>query len=229
MTMIPFNGDISQSLKWLQNNAPGIQALIQKKKDWYATYHDKFWSDWQANVFDLRTASPFGLMIWAIILGVPTGNLGLQFAVASWAYGPLRQNFVYSGTDATLENPNLLGGNFYGGGTTEITILSEIRKILQLRYVALVSNGNLPFINYMLNMIFNDGQPWDESTGLYFYVVDCTADPASFDNVPGPFRIEYRIGNGMGLSTQLINFLNDPANGILPSMAGSLSIAIQEP
>jgi len=226
--MIPFNGDITQALKWMQNNAPGIQGVISKKKDWYTQFHTQFWTDWEANVFNINTANPFGLMVWCIILGVPSGNLGLRGGSASWAYGANRQNYVYSHTNPTLPNPNTVGGNFYGGGVAELLNFSEITKILKLRYVALVSNGNLQYINYMLRYIFNDGKPWNFAAGNYFIVVDCTSDPATTSNVPGPFRIEYRIGPGMGLSPQFLNFINLSTNGILPCMVGSLSIAIQE-
>lgn len=226
MTMTPFNGDIEQSLKWMQNNAEMIQALIKKKKDWYGTYHDEFWANWQEDVFDLRTAKPFGLMIWCIILGVPSGSLGLHVIIEGWAYGANRQNFVYSGIDPDLPDPNTLGGNFYGGGGSEITIIDEIRKILQLRYVALTSNANVKYINYMLRYIFNGNQPWDFAGGRYFHVVDCTSAGAA--NTPGAFRMEYRMGPNMGLSSQFVNFVNDQNNGILPSQAGGLSIAIQE-
>lgn len=228
MSMTPFNGDMSQALKWMQNNAPMTQAFINEKKNWYSINYDSFWSDWQDQIFDLRTATPFGLMLWCIILGLPSTGLGLQSTAYAWAYGKNRENFVYSGTDTTITDPNLIGGNFYGGGDSALTSLSEIRKILQLRYVALTCNGNVKYINYMLRFIFNDDHPWDFAGGKYLRVVDCTASPSSVSNVPGPFRIEYRIGPNMGLSSQLINFLNNASNGVLPSMAGSQSIAIQE-
>lgn len=228
MSVTPFNGDISQSLKWLQNKAPQIQTLVQSKKDWYRIYHDQFWADWDADVFDIRTAKPFGLMIWCIILGVPSGSLGLHLIIQGWAFGKNRQNFVYSGIDPSLPDPNTVGGNFYGGGSSEITILSEIRKILQLRYVALTSGGNIKYINYMLRYIFNLDAPWDFPNGVYFHVVDCTIDAAAVTTVPPAFKMEFRIGPNMGLSAQFINFVNNPANGILPSVAGCLSIAIQE-
>jgi len=228
MSMIPFNGDMLQAMKWMQNNAPMTQAFVNGKKNWYKTNYDSFWADWQEQIFDIRTATPFGLMIWCIILGLPATELNLQAVVYAWAYGKNRENFIYSGTDPALANPNLTGGNFYGGGDSALTSLSEIRKILQLRYVALTCNGNVKYINYMLRFIFNDDQPWDFSGGKYLRLVDCTASPSSVSNVPGAFKLEYRIGPNMGLSSQLINFLNNASNGVLPSMAGSQSIAVQE-
>jgi len=182
MAMTPYNGDLSQALKWMQNNAPAIQTLVRKKADWYSQYHDQFWSDWQTNVFDLRTANPFGLMVWCIILGVPSSLFGLYPDTVGWAYGQFRQNFVYSGTDPNLPNPNLIGGNFAGGGNTTLLNLNEVRYALRLRYAALVSNGSIQEINRMLNYIFNNGEPWDFQNKKYFYVADLTIQAAGISN-----------------------------------------------
>lgn len=225
MSMTPFNGDITQALKWLQNQAPGIQSIIQKKAAWYDQYNKQFWADWERNVFDLRQANAFGLMVWCIILGVPSGGFGLYPTSAAWAFGKDRQNFVYSGANPSLPDPNLVGGNFYGGGSAEILNLDEIRKTLQLRYVALVNNGSVAFINRMLRYIFNGDEPWDFPNGRYFYLTDCTG---TYGAILPPFQMEYRIGPAMNLSPQLINLFNDPSIGIMPSSAGSKVTVIQE-
>lgn len=225
MTMVPFNPDIHQCLKWLQNKATGVQGIIDAKARWYDIYHTQFWELWERDIFDLRTAQPFGLMVWCIILGVPSASFGLYPALNSFAFGKDRQNFVYSGSNPDLPDPNLVGGNFYGGGDGEILDFEEIRRLLKLRYVALVSNGNIPFINHMLRAIWNDGEPWDFPGGRYFYMMDSTG----VDNpTAGAFQVEFRIGPNMGLSSQAVNVLNDPAMGILPTTGGSKTIAIQE-
>lgn len=176
MSMIPWNGDINQALKWLQSNAPAIQSLIKNKADWHAKYQTNFWQEWQESVFDLRTAGPFGLVVWCIILGVPSQLFGFAGAGRAWAYGPDRQNYVYSGADATLPvDKRSPGGNFYGGGNTTLLNLNEVRWVLMLRYAALVSNGRIEYMNRMLNYIFNGGEPWDMATHKYFYVRDVTS------------------------------------------------------
>ena len=68
MTMIPYNGNILQSVKWMQNNAPNIQSIIKQKANWYAQFQTQFWANWTVNVFTLGTANSFGLMVWCIIL-----------------------------------------------------------------------------------------------------------------------------------------------------------------
>lgn len=222
--MIPFNGDIQQAMKWLQNKAPGIQGVVLRKKNWYAQYNADFWSGWYDTVFNIQTATPFGLMVWCIILGVPSGAFGLYPNSASWAFGKNRENFIYSGSDPNFKDPST-GGNFYGGGTSEILDLSEISKLLRTRYVALVSNGNLKYINFMLNYIWGGGKPWDFAGGKYFIAVDCTS--IDYPGIPA-FRLEYHIGPNMGLSSQLINVMNDASMGIMPTTCGSKTTTIQD-
>ncbi len=168
MSMIPFDGDITRCLKWMQQNAPAIQSLVNQKAQWYENYNEQFWEQWRVNVFDLRTANNFGLMVWCIILGVPSGGLGLYPNVASFAFGQNRQNFI--GSDE-VPNPSS-GGNFYGSGSTAVGDLEEIRKLLKLRYVALTSRGNIAQTNRMLKYIFNNNEDWDFEAGRYFYVMD---------------------------------------------------------
>jgi hypothetical protein len=231
MTMTPASTDITRALKWLQNNAPNIQSLINSKSDWYDQFHNNFWTQWETNVFDLETANSFGLMVWCIILGVPAQLFGLYPENNAWAYGAQRQNYKYSGSVPTLPNPNLVGGNFYGGGNTTLINIAEVRLALRLRYAALVSNGRLQFINYMLRWIFNNDQPWDFPGKRYFYVVDSTAPAQTLTPTPPvttPHLMEYRVGANMGLSAQFINLLNSPQYGIVPSCAGTRYTVIQE-
>ncbi|USN16414.1 hypothetical protein PLUTO_00980 [Luteibacter phage vB_LflM-Pluto] len=227
MSLTPTNTDIMQAAKWMQNKAPNLLSLLQQKKDWYDQYHKKFWSDWNVNVFDLRTANPFGLMIWCIILNVPSQLFGLYGTPRAWAYGDKRQNFVYSGGAEPATDRNTIGGNFAGGQQTTILSLQEVRWALRLRYVALICNGRIAFINKMLRYIFNDDQPWDFGAGRYFYVVDSTFNG---DNpISDPFTLEYRIGPNMGLSAQLITLLNNETYGITPTCAGSKFTVVLEP
>lgn len=206
MSLTPYNGDIKQCLKWLQNNAPNIQSLIQSKSDWYQQYHTKFWTDWESNIFDLRTCNAFGLMIWCIILNVPSDLFGLFPLNLSFAFGNQRQNFTAVGDPhAPTTDPNTPGGNFYGGGNTTLLDLTEVRWALMLRYVSLVSDGRLSFINEMLNFIFNNAQPWDFPGKNYFYVADSTLPPGSA-TITGIWA-NYWEGNQAQYSTPRTNII----------------------
>jgi hypothetical protein len=256
MTMTPYNPDITRALKWQQNNAPNIQSIISQKADWYSKYNTTFWTNWEANVFDLRTANAFGLTIWCIILGLPLSSFNFQPITNAFAYGAQRGNyqdsgghtapFTFVGTptvysngvalstsayainattaqitfgaapasgavltwSGSISNPNTgqtvninqarpigkgdgtttvfnmfpadggnyfeVGANFYGGGSSSVSSLNEIRYACMLRYVALVSNGRMEWINKMLAYIFNGGAAWTPTTKKYFYLADST-------------------------------------------------------
>lgn len=173
--MIPYNSDSLQALKWMQNNAPRIQALFKAKASWYATFNDQFWSGWKENVFTIDTANTFGLQVWCIILGLPSTNFGLYPVGQSWAYGNLRENYVYSGGQNPPPAGSSSGGNFFGGSDSTLLNLDEVRFALKLRYASLVGNGRIEYINRMLNWIFNGGAPWDFEAKRYVYVSDSTA------------------------------------------------------
>lgn len=213
MTMQAYNTDQTQVLKWMHNQAPNLQSIITQKANWYNQYHDQFWTQWESDVFNLETASPFGLMVWCIILNVPASLFGLYPETNAWAFGKDRQNFVYSGSDPTLANPNLEGGNFYGSGDSTLVNLNEVRWALQLRYAALVSNGSLSFINKMLNWIFNNGEPWDFAAKNYIYCADLT----TFGTVPTISNVSLNGAtvSGYVVSGQKITFSSAPAAGPL--------------
>jgi hypothetical protein len=223
MSMVPWNGDIRQCLKWMQNNAPRIQALIQSKTNWYYLNNEAFWQAWQVNVFNLRTANNFGLMVWCIILGLPAQLFGLQGVSRAWAYGKNRQNYV---AQAPLPpNPNTLGGNFYGGGNTTLISLAEVRWTLLLRYAMLVGNGRIEYVNRALKNVFSPDDPWDLAAGKFAYVKDVT----SSDGSRAKFEVEYVFGAGLGLSPQFLNLLRAPQYGVLPRFAGSKIIVTEAP
>lgn len=231
MSMKPFNGDLTQSLKWMQNNAPNIQSLVNQKQAWFDAFHNNFWSQWEANIFNINTATNFGLMIWCIILGVPASSFNFYDTKDSWGFGANRENFIYVEEEGqpVLANPNLVGGNFYGGDNAALSSPDEIRKALKLRYVALVSNGSISFINRMLKFIFNGNAAWDVENKKYMYIADCTYESGAGGSlIDNAFNIELRIGAKVGLSAQFVNLLNDYDSGIMPTFAGSKVTAIQE-
>lgn len=256
MSMSPYNPDITRALKWMHNNAPNLQSIIQQKANWYQRYNAGFWSNWEANVFNLKTANAFGLVVWCIILGLPLDIFVFDPVTNAFAFGKQRGNFLDSGghvapisfvgsptiyangvlvpsanwslnstTDqitftsppanlspltwkgvvlnaetgqqTTIQqarpfgvgngsttvfsliptdsaNYNQTGNNFYGGGSSVVGLLSEIRFACQLRYIALVSNGRQQWINQMLRYIFNDDAAWNFAAGKYFYLTDGT-------------------------------------------------------
>lgn len=225
--MLTYTGYIPRSLKWMHNKAPNITSLITQKSNWYGIYNTKFWDDWKRDVFDLRTANSFGLMIWCIILGVPSQAFGLYAKALHWAYGPFRQNFKWSGIEPPPSDANLLGGNFTGGSDRTVLNIKEVRACLRLRYYALVGNGSLAFINYALRDVFKEFVPngvWDYPGGQYVYASD---ESDTFDTT-APLVLEYRIGANVAISQNMINLLNLKQFGILPKLAGVKTIVVRD-
>lgn len=229
MSVTKYNGDLQQAMKWLQNNAPRIQQMVQSKADWYEQFHTQFWANWESNVFDLRTANAFGLSIWCIILNVPADLFGLFPENLSWGYGPNRQNYTSVGDpNAPTTDPNTPGGNFYGGGNTTLLNLNEVRWALQLRYASLISDGRLSYINQMLNFIFNGGQPWDFPGKKYFYVADgtVTAQPANVTAIYVAGVLQSVAAYSVNVNTGVVTFTTAPANGAAVTWTGSFNQAI---
>jgi hypothetical protein len=103
MTMVPYNPDILRALKWQHNNAPRIQSIIRQKTLWYNKYNTQFWQQWEETVFDLRTANPFGLVVWCIILGLPLDVFDFQPITNAFAYGRQRGNYMDGGHGAPFD------------------------------------------------------------------------------------------------------------------------------
>lgn len=210
--MQPYNTTLSQVLKWQYNNAPHLQALLQAKQDWLNKNVWNTWEKWESDVFDLRTASRFGCFIWVLILGIPSDIFFLGDSLDyAFAFGQKRQNFKYIVVDSADEDStkNLIGGNFEGGGTLEVIPLTEIRKLLRTRYVALTSNGNVSYINRMLRIIWNDNQPWNVEQGNYFYLTtsETLATPAPANTMA------YVMGENFAISANGFSLLADRTRG----------------
>lgn len=221
MSMAPWTGDITRCLKWMHSNAPRIQSIIQAKANWYDLNNRAFWDSWQQSVFNLRTANNFGLMVWCIILGLPSQLFGLQGTANAWAYGKNRQNFIWNPTlNPDLPNPNKIGGNFYGGGNITLTSIAEVRWALLLRYSMLVGNGRIDYINRALKNVFSPDAPWDFANNKYAYVKDVT----SADGSRSAFELEYVFGSGLNFSDQFMNLMAARQYGVLPQCAGSKTI-----
>lgn len=154
MTMKPYNPDITRSLKWLHNNAPNLQAIVNQKADWYGKYNDQFWSNWQANVFDLRTANAFGLTVWCIILGLPLSAFNFEPITNAFAFGSQRGNYqdgggnqapiTFVGAPSILSNGVIVPSANYtiNPATDQITFTAAPAAGATLTWTGTVQNPN---------------------------------------------------------------------------------------
>lgn len=161
-TIIP-SIDMKVGMTWRLDQSPNLNSLLDSKAEWYESNFNQFWEGWYNSVFRLKTANTFGVAVWAYILGVPLGVLGLQETYRYWGYGPLRGNYRDSWDD-TVDQPS--SGNFppsQGGGAAITTPWEKVAS-LRMRYYALTTNATITSINALLQDVFGD-------TGLA-YVID---------------------------------------------------------
>lgn len=138
-----FNTNFLRAILWQYDQSPNLIGLLNAKNDWYATNQTAFWQDWETNVFDLRTADQFGLIVWGIILGLPL-YVNTPPVTALPALGFDDTSFY-----------NFDNGNFppQYGESYRLGIEAQ-RVALMLRYIQLTSSGTVPEINRHIKRIF---------------------------------------------------------------------------
>lgn len=63
--------DVQQCVLWQYANSPALRTLLQAKSDFYEQNVTQFWNDWFNDVFNINTATDFGLTVWGEILDFP--------------------------------------------------------------------------------------------------------------------------------------------------------------
>jgi hypothetical protein len=140
-----FDTALMQVVLWQYNDAPNITELITAKQTWYNIYQDQFWENWIADIFDLTTASDFGCLVWAIILGFPLGPfIGATVTYLGFGFNSFHSNF---------NNSNFAPST---GPSQNLTTAQKI-LILQLRYYQLTGKPTKQYPNQVLANLFGDG------------------------------------------------------------------------
>lgn len=136
-----YSVNLLQALIWQYNDAVNLQGILNAKQNWYNVNQTEFWENWYTDVFDLRTANDFGLVVWSIILGQ---SLYVNLSIAgrpTWGFGEYHVNFNR--------------GNFGGSAGTTVRLDTETaRVLLRLRAYQLQTAACVPEINRMLADIF---------------------------------------------------------------------------
>lgn len=206
---LDFSVDLMRALLWQYNDAARLEALVRQKQTWYDANQSAFWSDWVADVFDLRTANDFGLSVWAIILDIP---LVVASAVDPsdkpiWGFGQYRENFT--------------NGNFAAISSSALST-EQKRLVLRLRYFQLVNDGAVTEINAFFAYLFAPLGPAYVKDGYDMrarYVFGFPMSSAlevvltEFDLLPRPagVKVDYVIlvdADGWGFGRYHENFTN---------------------
>lgn len=142
--LFDFSVDLLQALLWQYNEATNLQSLLEAKSDWYVTNQTDFWTNWYADVFNVETATQFGLAVWSIILGLPLYVNNPPYAgKPTWGFGD-------ANGDVNFDNGNFTDSD----GSSHLLPLETQRIAIQLRYYQLTSSGTLPEINRAMKWIF---------------------------------------------------------------------------
>lgn len=181
--------DLLQNILWQYDLAANLVGLSQAKQDWYDSEWKGFWESWEESVFNLRTANLFGIVVWALILDVPTSLVYAGVVTDARPFGFANRN-------------NFNNSNFYGSNAASVLTLEEARKLLRIRYYAQTMSPTVGNINYMLKDVFSDsGLAYIEETigglgvpsfGFGQYHTNFRA-PSNFANSSGTINIQPMI------------------------------------
>lgn len=146
--LFDYTVDILSALLWEYNEAISLQKLLQSKQDWYDNNQTAFWEAWFNNVFNLQTATEFGLAVWCIILDLPLQIGNTDFDKPIWGFDNLRHIF---GSYVNFDR-----GTFLGSSEQFNLTLEEQRIILKLRYYQLTNRCAIPEANAFLKFVFTE-------------------------------------------------------------------------
>lgn len=213
-TFAPFT-DLGRAILWQYDKAVRLQSLISAKQAWYEAEHSAFWTDWQRDVFDLRTANDFGLSVWARILNVPL------LAIAPGT--GIRDVFGFGADNLNFDN-----GNFGRDISAALSLTTAQRRLaLRLRFYQLTTRGTVPEVNAFLAYLFGDqGDVYvldslnmTDATYVFTFVPDpsVTFVLQQFDLLPRPAGVGVRIlinsGDQFGFAPYYLNFENSNFGG----------------
>jgi hypothetical protein len=158
---LEFHVNLMRTVLWQYENAPKLKSLVQSEQDWANENVTEFWQNWFRDVFNLKTASEFGLNVWSRILDVPLTINRPRRVDGVFGFGSNHKNFG--------------NGNFGRGRTQDIEVTTEqARKILLLRWFQLTSRPTIANINEALEIVFGAGTAYvqdnlDMSNQLFMF------------------------------------------------------------
>jgi len=142
--------DLTKALLWQYNNSTALQALINQKNTWYQTNQVSFWNNWIANVFNISTATTFGLNVWGIIVGQ---SRNIAVGTSSGKFG------VVGGYNAGSFNsaPFNFGGWNSSAYTPAIPYQlpdAIYRTLIIAKALINVSKNTIPALNAIIKLVF---------------------------------------------------------------------------
>lgn len=148
------------AILWQYEGSERLKALAVAKQAWTTENQTNFWLGWYRDVFNVDTATAFGLSIWGRILDV---RLSLEVQPQD------KVNFGFGSFNKNFNAPSNFGVTL--SGNQSLTI-DQQRIVIKLRYFQLTSRGTVSEINEFLSTLFGPGNafvidPYDMSFAIY--------------------------------------------------------------
>lgn len=148
------------AILWQYEDAEKLKALAVAKQTWTTDNQTNFWLSWYRDVFNVDTATEFGLSIWGRILNV---RLGVEVEPQD------KVNFGFGAFNKNFNAPSNFGVT---SDQTQSLTIEQQRLVIKLRYFQLTSRGTVPEINRFLGQLFGNGNvfvidPHDMSFAIY--------------------------------------------------------------
>jgi hypothetical protein len=155
---------LRQVILWQHEQALKLIGMVDVRQEGHDRLQRDFWENWYNDVFNIDTATDFGLGIWAQILKV---NVSVDFDAQpdkiAFGYGSERRRY---------------GQGNYGARDGSVSYLSTDQKrlLIRARYFSLTSKPTLDNINDFLRKYFWKGDAkvyvsdlMDMSSALYTF------------------------------------------------------------
>lgn len=192
---VELHANLLRAILWQYEKADNLKAIVAAQERAHNELVAEFWQRWYDDVFDIDTATPFGLGVWARVLDV---NLAVEFEPqpdkVAFGFGVNRRNFA---------PPTGFGAR--DGGSVGLTA-EQARLLIRARYFALTEAPTVTNINRFLQRYFWHGDarvyvddPQDMSYAIYTFNYTPGGDLAFLlDNTdvlprPSAVGVSYRI------------------------------------
>lgn len=211
--------DLKRAIIWQYEKADKLKAIVEAQNDAHNKLVQEFWERWERDVFNIDTATAFGLSIWARILNVDLSvNFAPQPDKVAFGFGPNRRNFA---------SPSGFGSR--DGGSVGLTV-EQARLVIRARYFSLTERPTVSNINEFLKRYFWRGEskvyvtdPLDMSFVLYTFNYTPDGELAflldNMDFLPRPSTVgvSYRIIGKMsfGVGPNRRNFASPSNFGVI--------------
>ena len=189
-----YSVDLRECVTWQYASAPNLIALLEKKNNFYA-YCAEFLRGWYTGVFNLPSATEFGLVIWALILShVNYIEVSASIGTKSFGFGQYHKNFFES--------------NFALSNFIYKLQAAELGNVLKAQCYNLQTNGSLYDLNRIVNLVFPNHGAYIEvdyanRVLTYVFPMPLTDDELSiavYSNVLQiPLGMKKKIINGAGV------------------------------